>query len=57
MNSLFSRCLRIALICAIGAFLAAGCGKKDDPVAQAGKSDVAKGVPAPGIAQTRAIAE
>jgi hypothetical protein len=57
MNSRVSRYLRIALICAIGAFLVAGCGKKDDPVAQAEKKDVAKGVPAPGIAETKAIAE
>ena len=57
MNSLFTRYLRIALICAIGAFLVAGCGKKDDPVAQADKKDVAKGVPAPSIVETKAIAE
>ena len=37
--------------------LVAGCGKKDDPVAQAEKKDVAKGVPAPSIAETKAIAE
>ncbi|MCC7216122.1 MAG: DUF1254 domain-containing protein [Burkholderiales bacterium] len=35
----------------------AGCGKKDDPVSQAAKQDVAKGVPAPGIAEVKAIAE
>jgi hypothetical protein len=57
MNSLLSRYLRIALICAIGAFLVTGCGKKDDPAAQAEKKDVAKGVPAPGIAETKAVAE
>jgi hypothetical protein len=34
-----------------------GCGKKDDPVAQAEKKDVAKGIAAPGIAETKAIAE
>ena len=37
--------------------LLAGCGKKDDPVAQAEKKDVAKGVAAPSIAETKAIAE
>ena len=37
--------------------MTAGCGKKDDPIAQAEKRDVAKGVPAPGIAETKAIAE
>ena len=57
MKLRFSRYLCIALICALGAFLVAGCGKKDDPVAQAEKKEVAKGVPAPGIAETKAIAE
>ena len=57
MNSLLPRYLRIALICAVGAFLVAGCGKKDDPVAQAEKKDVAKGVPAPSVAETKATAE
>jgi hypothetical protein len=37
--------------------LLGGCGTKNDPVAQAGKDDSAAGVPAPGIAETRAIAE
>jgi len=42
---------------AIGLGLLAGCGKKDDPIAQAEKKDVAKGVAAPSIAETKAIAE
>src|SRR5947207_15908066 len=37
--------------------LVAGCGKKDDSVAQAEKKDAAKGVAAPSIAETKAIAE
>jgi hypothetical protein len=37
--------------------LLGGCGKKDDPVAEAAKKDVAAGVPAPGIAEVKAIAE
>ena len=37
--------------------LIVGCGKKDDVISQAEKKDVAKGVPAPGIEQTKAIAE
>ena len=52
-----SRTLRIVLVCAIGAALVAACGKPNDPVAQAEKKDVAKGVPAPSIAETKAIAE
>ncbi|MFO1313607.1 MAG: DUF1254 domain-containing protein [Burkholderiales bacterium] len=39
------------------ALLLAGCNKPADPVAQAVKRDVAAGVPAPGIAETKAIAE
>jgi hypothetical protein len=35
----------------------AGCGKKDDAITQAAKKDAAAGVPAPGIAETKAIAE
>jgi hypothetical protein len=38
------------------AFLA-GCGKKEDPVAQAAKQEAPKGVAAPGIAEVKAIAE
>ena len=34
-----------------------GCGKPNDPVTQAVKKDVAAAVPAPGIAETKAIAE
>jgi hypothetical protein len=41
----------------IGLGLLAGCGKKDDPITQAEKKDVAKGIGAPGIAETKAIAE
>jgi hypothetical protein len=41
----------------IGLGLLAGCGKKDDPITQAEKKDVAKGIAAPGIAETKAIAE
>ena len=43
--TLLSYRTRIALICAVGTLLVAGCGKQNDPVAQAEKKDVAKGVP------------
>ncbi len=46
----------IALIVAATTMLG-GCGAKHDPVAQAGKADTAAGIPAPGIAETKAIAE
>ena len=41
----------------IAAALAGGCSKKDDAVTQAAKTDVAQGVPAPSLEQTKAIAE
>jgi hypothetical protein len=45
------------LVTAVALTLVAGCGKKDDVIAQAEKKDVAKGVAAPSIEQTKAIAE
>jgi len=42
---------------ALSAVLLAGCGKQDDVVTQAAKKDAAAGVPAPGIAEVKAIAE
>jgi hypothetical protein len=47
-------------LCAAGVVtiaLLAGCSKKEDPVAQAAKKDVAAGVPAPSLEETKAIAE
>jgi hypothetical protein len=44
-------------IAAAAAALLAGCGKKNDAVTQAAKQDKAAGVPAPGIAETKAIME
>ncbi len=54
--------LRFTLICAVAtmaasAFLFVACSKKDDAVAAAAKADKAAGVPAPGIEETKAIAE
>ncbi|MDM0065309.1 DUF1254 domain-containing protein [Variovorax sp. J31P207] len=37
--------------------LLAGCASKNDPVAQAAKADAAKGIAAPSLAETKAIAE
>ena len=48
---------RFVALGVVAAAVLAGCGKKDDPVSQAAKQDVAKGVPAPGIAEIKAIAE
>ena len=59
MKPAFTRCLQWAWLCAAvaAALVVAGCGKKDDPVAQAARQDAAKGASAPGIAETKAIAE
>src|SRR6476620_8845621 len=48
-------CCAIAAV--IGTALLVGCDKKNDSIAQAEKQDVAQGVPAPGIEETKAIAE
>jgi hypothetical protein len=52
------RALVAGLLCgAIAVAALAGCNKPADPVAQAAKKDAAAGVPAPGIAEVKAIAE
>jgi hypothetical protein len=42
---------------AIVAVALGGCGKQDDAITRAAKKDAAAGVPAPGIAEVKAIAE
>jgi hypothetical protein len=49
--------LRVVALSVVAAALLAGCGKKDDAVTQAAKTDVAAGVPAPTVAEVKAIAE
>jgi len=49
--------LKWIVVGAAAATLVAGCGKKEDPIAQAEKKDAAKGAPAPGIIETKAIAK
>jgi hypothetical protein len=51
------RRLKWVLLLAASAALFVGCGKKDDPIAKAEKKEAAKGISAPGIAETKAIAE
>ena len=47
-----------AAVCGVlVAVLMSGCGKKDDAITQAEKKDAAAGVPVPGIAEVKAIAE
>jgi len=53
----FSRFVQLAFILIAATALTAACGKKNDPIAQAEKKDAANGVPAPSIAETKAIAE
>jgi hypothetical protein len=50
-----SKALKWAVLAAAAALIT-GCGKKDDAISQAEKKDVAQGVPAPSIADTKAIA-
>ncbi len=56
MNRQISVCTRWAVLF-VTATLVAACGNKNDAVTQAEKKDVAAGVPAPRIEQTKAIAE
>jgi hypothetical protein len=57
MSGLKTMAYRGVLCGAVVLALLTGCSKKDDPVAQAEKKDVAKGVAAPSIAEVKAIAE
>jgi hypothetical protein len=46
------------LACGLAAALVlGGCGKQDDAITKAAKKDAAAGIPAPGIAEVKAIAE
>src|SRR5438477_11475011 len=49
--------LNLAVLIVAVTTLAAGCGKKEDSIAQTEKQDVAKGVASPTIAEVKAIAE
>ena len=46
-----------AMAAVVASIVLVGCDKKNDSVAQAEKKEVAQGVPAPGIEETKAIAE
>ena len=48
---------KYAVACIVSVLMLIGCGKKDDAIAKAEKKDAAPGVPAPSIAETKAIAE
>lgn len=53
----YSACIKWVAILAVASTLIAGCDKKEDPIAQAEKKDVAQGIAAPSITETKAIAE
>ena len=57
MKSRFSASFEWMVVVTAALALFAGCGKKDDPVAAAEKKEVAQGVAAPSIDETKAIAE
>jgi hypothetical protein len=58
MNRKFNRGWTMAAAVVVASStLFAGCASKNDPITQADKADVAKGVPAPSLEQTKAIAE
>ena len=56
MNCRHPKFLQFAAL-ALAVALFAGCGKKEDPITQTEVKEAAKGVPAPGIVETKAIAE
>jgi hypothetical protein len=57
MTSVASKILKCAVLVVSTVMLLAGCAKNNDAISQAEKKDVAQGVPAPSIAETKAIAE
>src|SRR5437879_6041852 len=57
MKTPYWKFLNLVMLVVAATAVVSGCGKKEDSVAQAEKKDVAKGVPAPGIAETKSIAE
>lgn len=57
MTKRCSAFLKWVVLSVAATILIAGCGKKDDAISQAEQKDVAKGVAAPSIEQTKAIAE
>ncbi len=56
MHAELSKCLKWAVLFGAATMMITGCSKNDS-ISQAEKKDVAQGVPAPSIAETKAIAE
>jgi hypothetical protein len=57
MSVTLRRISSLAVMSAASMTLIAGCNKQDDAISRAAKTDASKGVAAPGIEQTKAIAE
>ena len=57
MRTTPSKFRTLAVLLVAATTLIVGCGKKEDAISQAEKKDVAKGVAAPSIEKTKAIAE
>jgi hypothetical protein len=57
MKPEYSTCMKWIAIAAASAALIAGCANQNDPVAQAEKADAARGIAAPSLTETKAIAE
>ncbi len=57
MRVLATERMNVAILCVAMAAFVAGCSKKDDAIAKAEKKDEAQGTAAPGIAETKGIAE
>ena len=57
MSALTNKLSITALCAAVFISVLPGCSDKDDPIAAAGKSEDKAGIPAPGIAETKSIAE
>lgn len=51
------RSMKLLMCCVLASLAVAGCASNDDAVARAKAADVAAGVPAPGFAEVKAIAE
>jgi hypothetical protein len=56
-NAMHDKLTRLLAWALAAALVLGGCGKQDDAITKAEKKDAAAGIPAPGIAEVKAIAE
>jgi hypothetical protein len=57
MKPEYSTCMKWIAVAAASVALIAGCANQNDPVAKAEKADAARGIAAPSLTETKAIAE